>query len=138
MLKTSGEYPNKMRIFKIHVSEGGKVSGSATTNRKATEYDKKSSRKVFNEKVQSMWFVEFANKGENAKAASKLQKDDWIEVPVNAWSITYGEEYTDKDGNKKYSPAVVTIWDWKYSEMRSENTTRAPASSGTLEEEFPF
>lgn len=118
----SGKFLNYLYITKIETSaNGNKVRGSASSSRKATEFDKNAR----NGYVRNLWFIDFAGK-ESTENAKKLKVGDKIIVPPDQWSITNGEEYE----TGKYSKAKVTIWNWSYNDG-------AKKSSSTNEQEPP-
>jgi hypothetical protein len=139
-MKSSGEYPNRMRIFKLDISEGGKVTGMFSENRKATDFDRKSGRKVYknettgSETVSMSYTFEIASTDKNNSVSKKLNVGDTIIVPVDKWSLNGSEEYTDKNGAKKYTTPRVVVWEWYYAD-KSQSSSKPASKSAKQEEE---
>ena len=102
-LTSDPKFKNYMHIWEIKVNEKGtKVSGRASTGRKATNFDKHPN----GDYVNSSWLIDFSN----ATEAKKLKTGD--NIIVTKFSITSGECYAEG----KYSPTKVTIWEWEYND----------------------
>ena len=122
----SSKFDNICIIQDIKVNEKGTmVKGRMTSSRKATDYDKKN----YNGYVQSSWWIRFVGKN-SMEDAKKLVKGTFIVIPKDAWNVTSGEEYDEK----KYSPTLVQIFDWKYYDKNGGKKSDEPAP----EDEYPF